>query len=429
MSTESLSFWLSLGGCILAAGLSASRMAFANLSGGKIRKLESIKRDLAERLEPWVARRDEYLILIRVLLLLTVLVTGLALASWLHVVRSTGQPEWRFWLSAVLELTGYFLLSEWVGRHLPTAASGTFLAVALPAVRVLGVLVFPVMIPIFLWHRQAERWREARRAREGKATAEDEIMSLVEKDAEEENGTPELEDDERRMIRGIFDLDETLVHEIMTPRVDVHGVEETTSIADTKATIVDSGHSRIPVFRNTIDQIVGVVYAKDLLDDARIRNAKGLAEIYHPVVFIPETKNIGDLLQEFRQNQNHFAVVLDEYGGTAGIVTIEDILEEIVGEIRDEYDGEETPPVAEELPEGKLIVDARITIDEINELLGVELPDDEDYDTIGGYISSFAGRIPQAGERVKTDRVVAEIVGADPRRILKLKVWEAAEDG
>ena len=229
------------------------------------------------------------------------------------------------------------------------------------------------------------------------------------------------------MIRGIFDLDETPVHEIMTPRVDVDAIAEDASLADVKARIIESGHSRIPVYRETIDHVVGVIYAKDLLDEGRIARIASLAELQHQPVFIPETKNVGDLLAEFQASRNHFAVVLDEYGGTAGLVTFEDILEEIVGEIQDEYDTDEVQPETVSLPDGYHVMDARLTTYETGEILGVDLPEEESYDTLGGYIAAHCGHIPQAGETGRTDMLEFEVMEADPRRLLKLKVRKIDE--
>jgi CBS domain containing-hemolysin-like protein len=298
----------------------------------------------------------------------------------------------------------------------------------MPVVWCLGVVFFPLTLVIRLSHRWAESLHEARREEHGKATTEDEIMSLIERDAEDEDGGADLEDDERRMIRGVFDLDETLVHEIMTPRVDVDAIEEGATLAEVKAEIISSGHSRIPVYRESIDHVVGVVYAKDLLDDSMLDGSGGLEKLLHEPFFIPETKNVGDLLTEFQQSRSHFAVVLDEYGGTAGLVTFEDILEEIVGEIQDEYDVDEIQPVSTELPDGCHVVDARLTIDEVNDLLEVELSEDEAYDTLAGYIAAYCGHIPQKGESGWTDVLEFEILEADQRRVEKLKVRKLSED-
>ena len=204
-------------------------------------------------------------------------------------------------------------------------------------------------------------------------------MSLVEQDAAEEAETGTLEASERRMIRGIFDLGETLVKEIMTPRVDIEALQTRTTFQDAKRKIVECGHTRIPVFRNSIDDIIGVVYSKHLLDDEKLREANTLEHIMQEPVFIPETKNVDDLLDEFRQTKIHLAVIIDEYGGTAGIVTIEDILEEIVGEIQDEFDvGEEVAEVAE-ADDGSFEVDARTPVDghRAQQVVGLQVAVDE----------------------------------------------------
>jgi CBS domain containing-hemolysin-like protein len=247
-------------------------------------------------------------------------------------------------------------------------------------------------------------------------------MSLLDQDAESAEGEADLEADERRMIRGIFDLDETTVSAVMTPRVDVEGIDEKAGVAAVKALIVACGHSRIPVYRDTIDHVTGIIYAKDLLDDARVATVADIGGLLHAPTFIPESKRVGDLLKDFRQSRTHLAVVLDEYGGTAGIVTIEDIIEEIVGEIHDEFDGDDALPAAEVLADGTMVVDARSTIAHVNEALDADLPTNEDYDTVGGYISAQVGRIPQAGEAVTTEHLLAEILDADPRRILRAKI-------
>jgi CBS domain containing-hemolysin-like protein len=316
----------------------------------------------------------------------------------------------------------FVVVTEGLGRYLPLGGSAGLLVAVLPVARLMGVLTLPLSFPVLALHRWALRWRGMRGEVEDEGTAEDEILSLLEQDAESQSGEAAMEADERRMIRGVLDLDEMTVSGIMTPRVDVDGVDERADIAAVKAFIVASGHSRVPVFRDTVDHIIGIVHAKDLLDEGRVAAAAGVADLLHTPVFVPESKRLGDLLKEFQQSRNHIAVVLDEYGGTAGIVTIEDILEEIVGDIRDEYDTEDTAPAAEVLPDGAMLVDARTTIDAVNEALDCSLPTDGAYDTVGGYVSAEAGRIPEAGETITTPHLVAEIIAADPRRILKAKV-------
>jgi CBS domain containing-hemolysin-like protein len=294
---------------------------------------------------------------------------------------------------------------------------------ALRTVDLLALPVLPVVAPLAAWHHWLNRLQDARADADERATAEDEIMSLVEKDELEDAPEAALEADERRMIKGVFDLDETLVREIMTPRVDVDAVEESASVAEVRARIAATGHSRIPVYRASVDNVVGVIYAKDLLDEENVRKAdSSLADICHAPMFLPEAKNIGDLLHEFRQQGNHFAIVLDEYGGTAGIVTFEDILEEIVGDIRDEYDLDEVSAADRLLPDSDNVVDARISIAELNHKLDLDLPEDGEFDTLGGYILAIMGRIPEVGETLQTESLVIEILAADRRRVRRAKL-------
>lgn len=422
MDPGSWSIWLGGSGLAAALVLTATAMALSDLSGGVVRKTELRDRDLAARLERWLGMRDRLLVTVRLLLTLDVVLLLACAGSWQAAAGTgTAASGLLFAVFGVVALA-FFFAAEWFGHYFSGACSGRFLTFAVPVVRLAGLLVWPLIAAVFLWQRWSERRGNRRTETDERATAEDEILSLVEQDGLDDEKGAELEADERRMIRGIFDLDETLVREIMTPRVDVDAISEDAGIEAVKAAIVTTGHSRIPVYRGTVDQIVGLVYAKDLLDDSKLAGASRLQDLGHRPAFIPESKNIGDLLAEFQQSRNHFAVVLDEYGGTAGIVTFEDILEEIVGEIRDEYDDEEAPPPIERLPDGTVTVDARISIDELNDAMALEIPDDQDFDTLGGYISACAGRIPQAGETLKTDWLEIEILVADPRRVVKARV-------
>lgn len=231
------------------------------------------------------------------------------------------------------------------------------------------------------------------------------------------------EQNEQKMLTGVSNLDKTLVHEIMTPRVDIVAVSQTATIAEARAAIARSGHSRIPVYDKSVDTITGILYAKDFLDEEAVRALTSLQALVHQPVFIPESKNVAELLTELREKHVHLAIVLDEYGGTAGLVTIEDILEEIVGEIQDEYDHEEQAASNGRLAkDGSLLTEARIPIYEVNQALGTELSEEEGYDTIGGYIMAELGRIPKSGEHVETDLLSFDILSASPRRIHKVRI-------
>lgn len=229
-----------------------------------------------------------------------------------------------------------------------------------------------------------------------------------------------VDEEEKEMIESVMDLRDTAVAEIMTPRTEIEAVAVDASLADIKAQIRSIGHSRIPVYQGTIDDIVGMVYAKDLLLLERDTEFD-LTRIMRRPHFIPESKNLRDLLHEFQNRKVHIAIVLDEYGGTAGLVTIEDILEELVGEIEDEYDPEEPEPVTR-IDEDTADVDARVRIDEINEELEIELPEDDSYETVGGFVFSRLGRIPSIGESCEHENVAIKVIDAEPRRINRLRL-------
>lgn len=206
--------------------------------------------------------------------------------------------------------------------------------------------------------------------------------------------------EQRRMMRGVIDMTQQTVRELMTPRTDLVGVTIEASIGDVMKVISESGYSRIPLYSDSLDTIVGVIYAKDLLAYLRTGDVRPkLEDICRPAYFVPETKRADELLADLRRDQVHLAIAVDEYGGTAGVVTVEDLLEEIVGEIADEYDVEEVE--VERVADDEALVDARMTIDELNDLFGTSIESD-DFDTVGGLIFTLLGRLATPGDEVST---------------------------
>ena len=235
-----------------------------------------------------------------------------------------------------------------------------------------------------------------------------------------------LDQGERQMIYSIFQFSETMTKEIMVPRMDVQAMDVNTSIREARQEFIDAGHSRVPVYDDSIDNVIGLLYAKDLLaivdGDDTIANQRHLIR---PAYFVPEAKKVDELLTEMQARGVHMALVVDEYGGVTGVVTLEDIMEEIVGEIRDEYDeGEDN--LYEVLPEGGYIIQGKAAIDEVNEITGLNLSD-EYADTLGGYIYSQLGRVPQLGETLRHDNFIFTVEEVEARRILKVKVQEIPE--
>lgn len=230
-----------------------------------------------------------------------------------------------------------------------------------------------------------------------------------------------IDADEREMIDSIFEFDDTLVREVMVPRIDIIAINMNESLADISNLVIEVGHSRIPVYEHTIDNIVGVIYAKDLLRPLLACEPSGtiIKELMRPAYYVPESKKVRDLFEELRKEKVHMAIVLDEYGGTAGLLTIEDLVEEIVGDIQDEYDQEEQN--IQTLPDGTLLVDARTSIDELNEILELDLPNEE-YDTISGLVFHNLGKLPAEGQELDIADlhiVVDKLVG---RRVVKLRL-------
>jgi CBS domain containing-hemolysin-like protein len=250
---------------------------------------------------------------------------------------------------------------------------------------------------------------------------EQEILEVV----QEGEAAGAVDEDQVEIIESVFRLDDTAVSEIMTPRTDLDAVQAEATFDVVRNVILSGGHSRIPVYEETVDHIIGVLYAKDLLRlnagdkfDAR--------QVMRVAPYVPETKSIADLLDDFRETKVQVAIVLDEYGGTAGLVTIEDILEELVGEIDDEYDQQPAPAIDQVDPD-TLEVDGRVHVDEINEALDINLPEEEDYDTIGGFVFSTLGKIPTAGEEFNHDNVHFAVLAAEPRKITRLRIHVARE--
>lgn len=250
----------------------------------------------------------------------------------------------------------------------------------------------------------------------GPFVTEEEIRHMIDVAEEEE----EIEEEERELIHSIFEFGDTVVREVMVPRPDMVTVRSDATLEAGLDVVLQAGFSRIPIYEGDNDNIVGVLYAKDLMK--RMHEGGGAArvmELARPPAFVPEQKKVRELLREMQEQRVHMAVVVDEYGGTAGLVTIEDLIEEIVGEIVDEYDQEEA--LVEPLGDGTFRVDAKMPIDEVNELLNVELPHEE-WDTVGGLVFGLIGRVPVPGETVGLNGVAFRTERVTGRRIQKVVI-------
>jgi CBS domain containing-hemolysin-like protein len=257
--------------------------------------------------------------------------------------------------------------------------------------------------------------------KEGPFVSEEDIRSMAEVGSEEGS----IDEGEKQLIHSIFEFGDTIAREVMVPRPDIVAIEADKTLRDVQALVLQHGYSRIPVYRGDLDDVVGIVFAKDVLK--ALHQGKfdmPLPDVVRGAHFVPESKKAADLLKEMRQETFHIALVYDEYGSTSGLVTLEDLIEELVGEIADEYDRDE--PEMESMGNGCYRVSGKVSVDEVNELLDVELPDEE-WDTVGGLVLDLFGHIPDQGQEIRFQGLVFEVEQVTGRRISKVLITRDPE--
>jgi len=415
---------LVLAGLLVAVGaLSAgAEAALSRVSRVAADDLEREGRRGARRLQQVLADPARYLNLLTLLrmsseVVATVLVTVAALDLFAE--------RWQAVLTAsiTMVLVSYIAIGvspRTLGRQHPAPISLWSARFVHPLARLLGPL--PQLLILV-----GNALTPGKGLRDGPFSSEAELRDLV--DLAEE--TQVIEDREREMIHSVFELGDTIVREVMVPRTDVVFIESTKTLRQAMSLCLRSGFSRIPVIGDGFDDVVGVAYLKDIVRRTYVHregeSVERVDSVMRPAVFVPESKPVDELLREMQAQQSHVAIVVDEYGGTAGLVTIEDVLEEIVGEITDEYDVEEA--LVEELPDGGLRVSTRLHIDELAERLDVELHDD-DVDTVGGLLAKHLGRVPIPGATVHVEglELTAESTHGRRNRIGTVLVRRRTED-
>lgn len=384
--------------------------AMMALSRGKVRNLVSEGAKHAKWLEGLV--REPNRLLGTILVgnnLANVVSSTVAAAAFIAFFGSTGVA----WASAVMAFV--ILLFVEITPKTYAAHNPESVALKLAPFLAFSVRVFYPIARAFTWAGVNLIRMFGGRAEGGRLITEEEIRTLVE--VGEEEGI--IEANEREMIQGIFEFGETVVREVMVPRIDVNFLDADSTLTEAWDAFIQFGHSRLPVFRQTVDDVIGVISARDVLAHLKEKDPNTpVSELVRPVLYVPETKMIDELLTDFRRQRTQIAVVLDEYGGTAGLVTIEDLLEEIVGEILDEYDEDDL--IMREIGPGQWQVDGLLPLDEANKLTGVNLPD-EDVDTVGGLILHLLGRAPVEGEVVTAEGLeftVAKVVGRRVKQVI-----------
>lgn len=430
--TSAHNSWLVMfaGACGATTLLTLVCLEIGKMTGGSLHYLAETNEKLAERLERYFPPRQSWLVAGRILITLTIGLAVCFLQNWWHTLRHDPHHLLQLWKPITIIAISYLDLELFSGL-LTTSASARLLLVVLPIFKFTSLLLYPICQPLAFISEYAASRQAARKDGNDSLSVEDEIISLV----ENQNLGPRyalknLEEDERRMILGALSLDNVPVRRIMTPRIDVIGVqyepgtplEEFINRAQTA--IVQSGHSQLPVFQGNIDHIIGTIHAEDLLDPARRQDSRKL--IHASPLLVAPSRNLGDLLALFLQSKTTLAIVMDEYGGTLGIVTFKDVLEPIVGDIKDKYDADESKHDIREISPGVYACNARATVDDVNRVLDTDIPGDEDYDTIGGYLTATLERIPAEGETIRTDQLTATITKADARRILAVTIKRAS---
>jgi putative hemolysin len=355
---------------------------------------------------------DPLLLFIPVRLLLG-LVTGTATAL---LARGIGIEGAHTMPTLLLALAGFVVVFELlvplviVGRD-PERVLEVLLPTFAPVARVLGPMTRGIcrMVP--------SARREGPAPTPDEAAAEANVAAKAYIDTAEQEGL--IEGEERRLLQSIVDFGDTLVREVMTPRPDIVAIRSTATVGDVRALFREQEYSRFPVYEDSLDNIAGFVFVKDLVILSSDDDARRVTTLLRPAVVVPETKRVPELLKQFQRQQTQCAIVVDEYGGTAGLVTIEDLLEEIVGEIRDEYDVESELIVEE--GSGRWVFSGKVNIDDVSQRLGVEI-EREGFETVGGYLLSHLGRVPAVGEQFEIDGLAVEVLDAERRRVNKVRI-------
>ncbi len=353
----------------------------------------------------------------RLLMGVILTVTVIVFATW------TGVDDLKDPLVLLLSMAGFVFLFEHlipllIVRHDPERV----LIAVLPSFTIVAGAFKPITLLLVGIIATLRRERQTSSSSEP-ITPEEEAADGEAAHAYLEAGEQEglIEREERRLLESIVDFGDTLVREVMTPRPDIVGARADATLAELRQVFAEQQYSRVPVYRDSLDHILGFVFVKDLIRlPLELPAGERVVErLLRPAHFVPETKRVSELLKEFQRQQVQSAVVVDEYGGTAGLVTIEDLLEEIVGEIRDEYDVE-SEPVQDE-GNGVFVFSGKVSIDDLNDRLGVSIPP-EGFGTIGGYLLAHLGRVPGVGERIDVDGLRVEVLEAERRRVTRVRV-------
>ena len=411
--------WLFLAGLLLAAAASMlfSTLTYALRDLSRVRLQEFLeRRGRSDQLERTVEQAGDLIFVTAVGRMLANIFV-LLLALWM--LDNTGyRPATRYALAAAITGVVHLLFSVAIPTALAKHAGDAIIATNVRFLHGLRAALSPLTKLMHLIDRGVQRVTGASMAAEPGEVIQKEILSVVE-EGEKEGVVGE---EEREMIESVIQFRATTTGQVMTARPEMIALPLDSTLQQVKQSLEESGHSRIPVYDKTLDHVVGILYARDLLKflgQATLRF--DIRSAIRPAYFVPETKPLRDLLHDFRVKKVHLAIVLDEYGGTSGLVTIEDVLEELVGDISDEHEPLE-PAMFKPLSETTAEADARMYIDELNRRMSLNLPEDAGYDTLGGYVTTTLGRIPAAGTTFEQDGLRFTVLAAEPQKVNRVKI-------
>ena len=414
-------FWIAAAGLAITCLTTIGIRSLAQFSPHELKEI-SRRRNAPNRIGQILRWREQVSMAVQTLRMIAMAAfvgagTIWAWSQW-HV---EGQQQWLLLSCSVLVSAGLLLVTGiWIPWTVARLWAGPFLYVTWP---IWWALSFP-LLPLAMIARMGDVAVHRLAGRTEHAADEEAFEEDIRTIVSEGHREGLLEEDAREMIEGVIELGDVVVSEIMTPRTDMVSLSAAIGWPEMLDIVIKAGHSRIPVYGRNRDDILGILYAKDLLAELAKPpqdRAEPWTKLLREAMFVPETKPTDTLLQELQQNRNHLAVVLDEYGGVSGLVTIEDVLEEIVGEIVDEYDTALVDGIREVSP-GVFEISGRVHIDEINERLHLKLPEDADYDTIGGFVFGELGHVPVADEQLIWQTIRITVLEATRRRIERVRI-------
>ncbi len=403
---------------ILCAMASAAETALTSISRIKLKNLVEEGDKKALEIESLISKPNVFLSTILVVNSVAVIIAS----SMTTVLALRFIPDYGELIGTILISLVVLIFCEITPKTAAVQNPLRWARVLVNPVRVAAWLLHPLVVTLSAITNTMVRLMGGQIKHRGPFVTEEELRLLV--TVGEEEGI--LEEAETDMITSIFEFADTPVREVMIPRIDMVTLESDATVDEAVDLALQGGFSRIPVYEETIDNIIGVLYTKDMLKQLRDdHNSLPIRELVRPAYFVPETKKLDDLLREIRQKRTHMAIVVDEYGSVAGLVTIEDLVEEIVGDIQDEYDREEN--LYEQVTQHEYIFDAKINLDEFNELMNTNLQN-EDYDTLGGFLLSQLDKIPVPGDTITYENMSFTVLTTRGLRITKVKVERAGTD-